>query len=1144
MNQTKGNRLVKMKRGCRCTAGLPAFLLAGVLLLTPSFAQESAGETLQSSMVTLQMRNVTLQKVLAQLKSRYGYEFFYSPNVLNVQQRVSVSANGQSVSSVLQQALKNSGCTFNVDGKKVYITKNLSSPQSDQRTPVRSTQRTVKGKMTHRLVGSVTDGSSEEPLIGVTVRVKGTQIATVTDVDGNFSLDVPSNSTVVFSYVGYKDKQQYITDQGVVSVKMQASNEMLSDVVVVGAGTQKKVSVTGAITSVKGSDLIAPTSSLTNNLAGKLAGVISSSTSGEPGSTSEFYIRGISTFGGRTAPLILLDGVEISSGDLNNLPAESIESFSILKDASATAIYGARGANGVMLITTKSGAENSKARINVTMEASVLKPVNVVEFADGPTYMKTYNEAQLSRTSTAIPRYSDQAIEYTRSGINPYVYPNVDWTDLMFKDYSYSQRGNINVSGGGSRVTYYMSLQANHDTGILNVPKAYSMDNNYNRYMYVFQNNIGYKLTSTTKMDLRMNAQISRTHSPNTSSSNIFQQIFLNNPVTFPAVYPRPEGSSHIYFGSAVMSTARFYTNPLANMLNTFRETNANKLNISLNIDQKLDFITKGLSLRGLINFNNWSQSYYTRSLTPFYYNVKEGSWSAENPSEYELNELQKGTDYISESGISRNSDNTFYFDARLNYDRRFGKHSVTGMLMYMMREYRSSVLPNRNQGFSGRATYDYDNRYMAEFNFGYNGTERLASGHRFEFFPAVSLGWVASNEKFWKPLEKYIDFLKIRGSYGLVGSDETGSSAGAPHFLYINDVNMSGGGSFASGYTGNYTLRGPVVTSYATEDAHWERAKEFDLGADIRLFNEFNITFDYFHNKRDRILMKRASFPQILGYASAVPWSNIGKVDSKGFELSINWTKHVNKDLSFDIRGNYTYNRNKYVYVDEPDYPFVWQVKTGHPLGMRIGYIADGLFEDQNDIDTHADQSLFGSTVMPGDIKYRDVNGDGKITSDDEVMISPYGSTPRIQYGFGASVNYKHLDVSVFFNGSAKRTIMLNGIYPFGANDSNDRNLMKWIADSHWTAGADNNNVVYPRLGVLTTQISNNMQPSTWWLRCGNFLRFKTLEIGYTFKLCRVYVNGDNIAVWSPFKYWDPELSYNTYPLSRTFNLGVQFKF
>lgn len=1122
---------------------LLVLLLLSVVLALPSTVHGTIRDVSQMPVLTFSVNNRSMQDVMSLLQKRYGYEFFYSPTVLDVKRRVSLNVNEQTISKVMQQMLKGTGCTFSLNGKKIFIT------QDNDMDKLRAGKRQHAGSepsgvLKHKLVGTVTDASTEEPLIGVTVRVRGTQIATVTDIDGHFSIDVPSKSTVEFSYVGYKDTRQYITDQGVVSVRMETSDEMLSDVVVVGAGTQKKVSVTGSITSVKGSELIAPTSSLTNNLAGKLAGVISRSTSGEPGSSSEFYIRGISTFGGRTAPLILLDGVEISTGDLNNLPAESIESFSILKDASATAIYGARGANGVMLITTKSGAENTKARINVTMEASVLKPVNIVKFADGPTFMETYNEALLSRTPGSTPRYSQEEINYTRSGINPYVFPDVDWADLMFKDYSYSQRGNVNVSGGGSRVTYYMSLQANHDSGILNVPNTYSIDNNYNRYMYVFQNNIGYKLTSTTKIDLRMNAQILRSHAPNTSATDIFQNVFLSNPVTFPATYPRPEGSSHIYFGNAVKSTNAWFVNPVADMLNTFRETNANKLNISLNVEQKLDFLTKGLSLRALVNFNNWSQSYYTRTLTPFYYNVRQGSWSETSPTDFELNELKKGTDYISESGITRSSDNTFYFDARINYDRRFGKHSVTGMLMYMMREFRSSVLPNRNQGFSGRATYDYDNRYMAEFNFGYNGTERLASGHRFEFFPAVSVGWVASNEKFWTPIEKIIDFFKVRASYGLVGSDETGTSAGAPHFLYINDVNMSGGGSFASGYIGNYTLQGPYVSSYATENAHWERAKEFDIGADIRLFGQVNITFDYFHNKRDRILMKRASFPIILGYANAVPWSNIGKVDSKGVELSINWTKHVSKDLSFDFRGNFTYNKNKYVYVDEPDYPYVWQTRTGRALGMRTGYIADGLFADQFDIEAHADQSLFGSTVMPGDIKYRDVNGDSKITADDQVVISPYGSTPRLQYGIGASFNWKHLDVSVFFNGSAKRTIMLNGLYPFGANDTNDRNLMKWIADNHWTAGEDNSHVVYPRLGVLTTQISNNNQPSTWWLRCSNFVRFKTLEIGYTFRICRVYINGDNIAVWSPFKYWDPELNYNTYPLSRTFNMGVQFKF
>jgi hypothetical protein len=396
----------------------------------------------------------------------------------------------------------------------------------------------------------------------------------------------------------------------------------------------------------------------------------------------------------------------------------------------------------------------------------------------------------------------------------------------------------------------------------------------------------------------------------------------------------------------------------------------------------------------------------------------------------------------------------------------------------------------------------------------------------------------------FWGPLKKQVDYFKIRGSYGLVGSDETGSYAGAPHFLYINSVNMSGGTGFASGYTGGTWKQGSIVTAYATQGAHWERAKELDLGIDLHLLDQITVAFDWYHNKRDRILMKRASFPSILGYGSAIPWSNIGKVDNKGIELSIKWTRQLTKDFMIDARFNYTYTKNKYVYVDEPDYPYVWQTSTGKPLSRMTGYIAEGLFKDPKEISESADQSNFGSTIMPGDIKYRDINGDGSITSEDQVMLSPYGNIPRIQYGIGVSMVYKKLDFSVYFNGSGKRNVMINGIFPFCANDTNDRNLMKWIADSHWTEGADNSDVDYPRLGVLTTQILNNTQPSSFWMKKANFIRFKTLEIGYSFKYLRIYLNGDNIAVWSPFKYWDPELWYNSYPLSRTFNLGLQFKF
>lgn len=1087
----------------------------------------------QSTRISLSLKNKKVKDVLNEIEKNTEFIFFYQNDILDTNRKVTINAENETVEHILNEVLDATDNTYFVSDRSIYVIKKEAKTKKDE-----------KSLQQKREVSGIVLDEQGEPLIGASILIKGTQTAAIADVDGRFTLQGCDNSTILqISYVGFKTREVQVGDLGFIEVRLE-SKSTLDEVVVVGAGTQKKVSVTGAITSVKGAELYSPSSSLTNNLAGKLSGVLAVTKSGEPGSTSQFYIRGISTFGGRTTPLILLDGVEISAGDLNNIPPESIEGFSILKDASATAIYGARGANGVMLITTKSGVENTKANINVSFEQSFLKPVNIVDYADGATYMDTYNKALLSRNPSSQPRYTPEAIANTRNGVNPYVFPDVDWYGLMFKDYAMSQRGNINVQGGGSRVVYYMNLQVNHDGGLLDVPKKYSFDNNYNRWLYTFQNNIGYQVTSTTKMDLRMNAQITQQKSPNTSADDIFWQIFTNNPVSFPALFPGEEGDNHLRFGSAVMSAGRFYTNPYANMLNTFKNVNANKINVSLNLDQKLDFLTEGLSLTSLINFNNWSQKHYTRSLSPYLYGVNRDSWDENNPDQFVLTKLLEGTEYISQSDIVRASDNTFYFDARLNYNRRFGDHSVTGMLMYMMREFSAGVLPNRNQGFSGRATYDYMNRYLLEFNFGYNGTERLAKENRFEFFPAVSLGWVTSNEEFWKPLENYVDYFKIRGSYGLVGSDETGTTAGAPHFLYLNSVDMYGGMGFNSGYTGEFHQKGPIINTYTTRNPHWERAKQFDIGVDMRLFNEVYLTLDYYHNKRDRILMKRASFPSILGYGNAIPWASIGKVDNKGVELSLNWTKQLTEDFSFDVRANYTYAKNEYVYVDEPDYPYVWQTNTGKPLSYMKGYIAEGLFADENDIATSADQTLFGSVIMPGDIKYRDINGDGRITTEDQVMLSSYGSIPRVQYGLGVSMKYKKLDFSVFFNGSDKRNIMLSNVNPFSANDSNDRNLMQWIADSYWTEDGDNSNVSYPRLGVLDTQIANNQQPSSYWMRNGRFIRFKTLEVGYSFPYCRVYLSGDNIAVWSPFKEWDPELWFNTYPLQRTINIGAQFKF
>lgn len=1003
-------------------------------------------------------------------------------------------------------------------------------------TGLMSTQQQNKRLVT----GTITDAVDSSPIIGANITLKGSKTGVISDLDGNYSIQVNSTKDIlVISYIGYKTREVPVETSGIIDIKLSSDNEVLDEVVIVGSGTQKKVSVTGSISTVKGLELKAPSSSLTNSMAGKLAGVIVNTTSGEPGTASEFFIRGVSTFGGRATPLILLDDVEISSGDLNNIPAETIESFSILKDASATAIYGARGANGVMLITTKKGQENSKARINITLENSFNQPMNFPEFVDGATWMEMYNEAELTRNkSIRQGRYSRQQIEGTRYGLNPYIYPDVDWGDLIFKDFAANQRANINISGGGQKVTYYMSLNVNHDTGLLDSPKYYSWNNNINNMAYNFQNNISVKVTPTTTIDLNMNTQIRNNRGPKNSVDDLFKMMLTANPINFPAVFPAQEGDEHVKYGNSILTANYTRMNPYAYMATTFKQVDSNMLHTTLKIKQNLDFVTKGLSVNALVNFKNWSSSEYSRTIDPYYYRVKENSYDPKNPTTYELERLgTSGAQYINESGISKSGDRTIFMQFQLNYARQFGKHNVGGMLMYMQRDFKKEVLPNRNQGFSGRFTYDYGQRYLFEFNFGYNGTERLAKGERFEFFPAASIGWVMSNEKFFEPLHDKIDNLKLRASYGLVGSDETGTDYG--HFLYLDKVELNNI-KYSTGYDWNTTFGGPKISSYHVLDAGWERSKKLDIGLDMTLFRYWNITADYFYEKRSNILMQRKTWPSQLGY-SATPWSNVGKVDNWGWEVSTSYHHAVNKDLSMDIRANFTYVENKYVYRDEPYTPYPWKRETGRPLNSTWGYIAEGLYQTEDEI-KYGPKVELGSTAQVGDIKYRDLNGDGVINADDQGMISEFGKNPRIQYGFGLNINYKNFDLGVFFNGSAMRKIMLSGIHPFGESDYN---IFKFVAEDYWTEANPNPNAAYPRLGLQKANSDNNVVNSTFWMRNGNFLRFKTLEIGYRFHRCgRIYLTGDNLAVFSPFKEWDPELEWYKYPLQRTFNIGLQLNF
>lgn len=1001
----------------------------------------------------------------------------------------------------------------------------------------REVMTTYQQKKGRTVTGTITDAVDGSPLIGVNIKLKGTTTGVISDIDGNYSIEVDSRKSIlIFSYIGYKTREVPVEDLGVINVKLTSDNELLDEVVIVGSGTQKKVSVTGAISSVKGAALKAPSSSLTSSLAGRLAGVMVNTTSGEPGSASEFYIRGISTFGGRKTPLILLDDVEISSTDLNNIPAETIESFSILKDASATAIYGSRGANGVMLVTTKSGQENTKTQINVTVENSFQSMMNFPKFVDGATWMELYNEGQRNRGATSL-MYSQERIENTRNKVNPYVYPDVNWRDLLFKDMAMSQRANVNLQGGGSRVSYYMSLNVNHDSGLLDSPQIYSFNNNINNLSYNFQNNLQVKVTPTTKIRLNMNAQIQNRKGPNYKTQDLFIMTHTANPIFFPATLPAQKGDKHMRFGNAILSNATLRTNPYAHMASSFKQVDENMMHTTMRIDQTLDFVTKGLSANALIHFKNTSSQAFTRSIEPYYYRITK--WTP-GTDQYDMERLgTSGTEYIYTSDISRYTERTITMQFQLDYKRQFGMHNVGGMLMYMQRDFKRDVLPNRNQGFSGRFTYDYGQRYLAEFNFGYNGTERLARADRFEFFPAMSLGWVISNEAFFEPLRDKVDNLKVRASFGEVGSDDLDYPT---NFVYIDQVSLDKIG-WTTGDNFNTYKVGPQLERYAVQNACWERSQKLDVGIDITLFRNWNIIFDYFHEKRYNILMMRAAWPNMIGFSNALPYSPIGEMSNQGYEVSTSYSTQIGKNLTIDFRGNFTYTKNKYVYIDEIWHEYPWQIKTGRPLSYQYGYVAEGLFGSQEEIDNHAKQEL-GSTPMPGDIKYRDLNGDGVINSYDQAFISELGKDPRIQYGFGVNLTYKKWDLGVFFNGSAMRKINMNkdgGVHPFGAES---HNVFQYVAENRWTEENQNPHAQYPRLGITNSETDNNRQNSTYWLRNGNFLRFKQLEVGYTFKYGRVYLTGDNIAVFSPFKEWDPELEWYKYPLQRTFNIGLQLNF
>ena len=1096
---------------------------------------------LNAQTVTKAFRSVPLKTVLEEVERQTGYSILFENEDVDVSSPVTATFKDATLRTVLDTVLDKS-LRYTVKGGGKLVTISRRSPVSAPAAP--------NGELT--VSGTVISSADNQPIVGANIYVEGTNVGTTTDAGGNYKLTVPASAkTVTVSFLGYDTKKISVRDIHLFKlITLADASNKLEDVVVVGFGVQKKESLVGAVQSVKPSDLQTSSSNLSTSFSGKIAGVIAVQKSGEPGADgASFWIRGISTFGSGQSPLLILDGVEITNQMLNNIPPETIESFSVLKDATATALYGSRGANGVMIITTKNGRDSEKMTINLRAEFGASAPTRVPKVADGITYMETFNEARTTRGEK--PYYSNEKILGTKLGLDPYVYPNVDWYDMLFKDCTFNQNFNFNMTGGAKKIDYFLNASVYNENGIMRKPEASKFDTNINAQKYLFQANVSADATKTTRVSLKMNTQLHYRHAPIQSVSDLFAYAMTGMPCEFPATLPGEDSDTFVRFGTNNAWNSGFFTNPYAQLCRGYGDQFRGHFTSALTVNQNLDFITKGLSATGMATFYNRVYSAVYRSFTPFMYQLTDYDVDEAGNYSYTSNSTNTGTTYL---GTTRGKDGyrELAFQAKIDYTRTFGKHDVGATIVYLQKERNMNIsdeqeyaaLPYRQQGLAGRVTYGFDKRYLFEANFGYNGSENFAAGKRFGFFPSVAVGWVISNEPFWKGIKEQVSLFKLRASYGLVGNDVI-SSDYSDRFPYLTTVDMGQGYDV---YIGNNFERkyGPILSVYGNPNATWEESRKLDIGVEIGLFDSLNIIFDWFKEKRSGIFMQRTSLPSTFGMSGITPWANIGKVDNHGVDISVDYNKAFSKDLILSLRGTFTYAHDEIVEMDEPKYKWAYQYKAGHPINSIQCLIADGLFRDEEDIASSPSQDIYATTypIRPGDVKYRDLNGD-EIIDDNDMCWTGNPTVPEIIYGFGFSLKYKGFDCSAFFQGQGKVSIIMYNYHPFATAATPGSGLMQWIADEHWSEDDPNPKALYPRLSPLWN--NNNTKASTLYVRNGKMLRLKTAEIGYTYKKMRVYVSGTNLLTFAPFKYWDPEKGSGNglgYPLQRTYNLGFQFNF
>ncbi len=1016
------------------------------------------------------------------------------------------------------------------------------------------------------ITGTITDKNGT-PIPGVNI-VEDTDSynGAVTDFDGNFIIKADSNSTLIISYVGFITQEIKLNGKTNLNLTLEEDLFGLEEVTVVAYGEQKKESVIAAVTSVDPTELRIPSSNLTTALAGRVAGLISYQRSGEPGrDNAEFFIRGVSTFGYARSPLILIDGIETTSTDLARLQPDDIASFSIMKDATATALYGARGANGVIMVTTKEGKQG-KVKLNIRYEKAYSAATKNVSIADPITYMLLHNEALATRDPLGGRIYSLEKILISQDpNRNEMAYPTVNWFDELLEDYTLNSRFNFNVSGGGKVARYYLAATVNTDNGNLKIEPQNNFNNNINFNRISLRSNVNINLTPTTEVAVRFNGNFDDYNGPLNGGEEIYRQAMQTNPVLYPKYYypdANFQNSTHILFGN--YGQFGDYLNPYANMVRGYKDESYNNVLATVEIKENLDYITKGLKARALINTSRYSFYNLERKYNPFYYTLANYDFQSDVYSLIALNPNQ-GTEYLEYNEGAKIISNSVYFEGSINYNRIFKeKHNVSGMLVGIIRELKyanngnlQTSLPYRNLGLSGRFTYAFDSKYFAEFNFGLNGSERFARSERFGFFPSFGVGWYISNEEFMKKYENVISKLKLKATYGLVGNDEIGSAS--DRFFYISQVNLDDGsmGSMFGQEFSNW-INGVSIDRYANDQITWEKASMMNLGLEFGLFDKIELQADYFTEYRSNILMDRAQTPATLGLQAPIR-ANVGEASSKGFEFTLDYKEDFRNDFFISARANFSYATSKYEVYDELDFVSAglpWRSRIGLNLSQPFGYIAERLFIDEADIANSPFQT-FGE-YMPGDIKYKDINGDGIIDVNDQVPIG-YPTTPEIIYGFGISSSYKNFDLSFFFQGSARSSFFIDAYRtsPFidtsGSAIGNNALLNAW-ANDHWSENDRNLYAAWPRLSDQV--IDNNNRNSTWWLRDGGFLRLKSLEVGYSINTekfdkiklesFRVYLSGTNLFTFSKFKIWDVEMGGNGlgYPIQRGVNFGINMNF